>query len=202
MVRIRQLPRVTDTDALPSLSSLGEEDPLTCDCALSGAGILDLLIDVRRLEIMVLLDMRSADCYLGSNAALLVGRSFHDLVFPRHPNARPPSPIGSPMGCNRMRRLEDGIQLEISVEYVGDWDFSFTAPRLQFFLLNVPHIIDPLPSYGYPGDVSEEIIEDNLPTWDTDATIIAYSETGPHPRSARGTLRHIVRSLLPHNRKA
>ncbi len=61
-----------------------------CDCALSGAGILDLLIDVRRLEIMVLLDMRSADWYLGSNAALLVGHGFHDLVFPRHPNARPP----------------------------------------------------------------------------------------------------------------
>ena len=98
MVRIRQLPRVTDTGALPSLSSLGEEDPLVCDCALSGAGILDLLIDVRRLEIMVLLDMRSADWYLGSNAALLVGHSFHDLAFPQHPNARPPSPIGSPMG--------------------------------------------------------------------------------------------------------
>ena len=106
------------------------------------------------------------------------------------------------MGCNRMRRSEDGVQLEISVEYVGDWDFSFTAPRLQFFLLNSPHIRDPLPSYGYPGDVSEEYIEDNLPTWDTDATIIAYSETGPHPRSARDTLRHMVRSLLPHNRNA
>ena len=202
MVKIRQLPRVTGTDALPSLSSLGEEDPLVCDCALSGAGILDLLIDVRRLEIMVLLDMRSADWYLGSNAALLVGRSFHDLAFPQHPNARPPSPIGRPMGCNRMRRSEDGVQLEISVEYVGDWYFSFISPRLQFFLLNVPHIIDPLPSYGYPGDVSEEVIEDNLPTWDTDATIIAYSETGLHPRSARGTLRHMVRSLLPRNRKA
>lgn len=173
-----------------------------CDCALSGAGILDLLIDVRRIEIMVLLDMRSADWYFESNAALLVGRSFHDLAFPQHPNARPPSPIGSPMGCNRMKRLEDGIQLEISVEYVGDWYFSFTAPRLQFFLLNVPHIIDPLPLYGPPDGVSEEIIEDNLPTWDTDATIIAYSETGPHPRSARGTLRHMVRSLLPRNRKA
>ena len=40
------------------------------------------------------------------------------------------------MGCNRMKRLEDGIQLEISVEYVGDWYFSFISPRLQFFLLN------------------------------------------------------------------
>ena len=177
MVRIRQLPRVTDTGALPSLSSLGEEDLLVCDCTLSGAGILDLLIDVRRLEIMVLLDMRSADWYFESNAALLVGHGFHDLVFPQHPNARPPSPIGSPMGCNRMRRSEDGVQLEISVEYVGDWYFSFISPRLQFFLLNVPHIIDPLPLYGPPDGVSEEIIEDNLPTWDTDATIIAYSET-------------------------
>lgn len=54
---------MTSTGILPSLSSLGEEDPLLCDCALSGAGILDLLIDVRRIEIMILLDMRSADWY-------------------------------------------------------------------------------------------------------------------------------------------
>ena len=45
------------------MSSLGEEDPLLCDCVLSGVGILDLLIDVRRIEIMILLDMRSADWY-------------------------------------------------------------------------------------------------------------------------------------------
>lgn len=62
------------------------------------------------------------------------------------------------------------------MEILDHWEFSFLATELVFFVTEIPGLIDPLPSYGCPGDdVSESFIEDNNPKWTSKVKILGVS---------------------------
>ena len=149
-IEIRQLPRLSTDDlkALPQLQ--GYDDPLGGDNTLFLAGLLDILIDPRRAEILLLLDNRSTDNFHEGNTCLIVGRGVHNLdySYPRHRQG----PIGEPINSYWIVPRPNSFLFISTMGLRYQWDFSFSATGLDFFALEIPGLIEPLPSYGYPGD--------------------------------------------------
>lgn len=147
MIEIRQLPRLTQADlqALPQLE--GEEDPLHTDGVLDLAGLLDIIIDVRRAEILLLLDNRTTDNFYVGNACLLVGRDFNNLDYP-YPHAQ--GPLGEPINSHWTIPYRNSLLFIANMGVLQQWDFNFSAAHMDFFAVEVPGLVDPLPSYGDP----------------------------------------------------
>lgn len=173
MIEIRQLPRLTraDLQALPQLE--GEEDPLHTDGVLDLASLFDIIIDVRRAEILLFLDNRTADNFYVGNACLLVGRDFNNLDYP-YPHAQ--GPLGEPINSHWTIPYRSNLLFIANMGVLQQWDFSFSATHIDFFAVEVPGLVDPLPSYGDPEDeVSEAFIEANMPRWTSKVNILGVS---------------------------
>lgn len=183
-IEIRQLPRLSTDDlkALPQLQ--GYDDPLGGDNTLFLAGLLDILIDPRRAEILLLLDNRSTDNFHEGNTCLIVGRGFHNLdySYPRHRQG----PIGEPINSYWIVPRPNSFLFISTMGLRYQWDFSFSATGLDLFALEIPGLIEPLPSYGYPGDPPESFFEDNMPKWNSKVNILGVSSLHTQPPHGQG----------------
>lgn len=174
-IEIRQLPRLTPTvlRALPRLT--GKRIPLLFDGeVLNKVGLLDILIDVRRAEVLLLLDNREADNFRRTNTCLLIGRGFSNLDYPYPRRQR--EPIGVPIDSHWMIPYRGSLHFIAKMGGDAPWDFSFSATRIDFFALDIPGLIDPPPSCSNPDDnLSETSIEENMPRWTSKAKIRGIS---------------------------